>query len=83
VDPNGNASAISITDGPTPAKTPVPTKTARAGGGPGLVWLDRSAELYYCYGSHYYGKTNIGVYVSEEAAKTTGASPYSGKICSR
>jgi hypothetical protein len=83
VDPDANANAIKITDGSAPANTPALKKTARAGGGPGLVWLDRSSALYYCYGTPDYGKTNIGVYVSEGAAKATGASSNSGKSCSR
>jgi hypothetical protein len=83
VDPDSNASAIRIADGPAPPKAPALSKTARAGGSPGLVWLDRSSALYYCYGTSYYGKTNIGVYVTEGAAKATGAVSDSGKSCSR
>ena len=83
VDPDANANAIKITDGPSPSRAPALRQTARAGGGPGLVWLDRSSALYYCYGTPYYGKTNIGVYVSEGAAKATGASSNSGKSCAR
>src|ERR1700749_2309246 len=83
VDPDANANAIKITDGSAPPNAPALKKTARPGGGPGLVWLDRSSALYYCYGTPDYGKTNIGVYVSEGAAKATGASSNSGKSCSR
>jgi hypothetical protein len=81
VDPDANANAIRIAGATPPGKASVSTQKAHAGGGPEFVWLDRSAEVYYCYGSAYYGKTNIGVYVSEGTAKATGASPSAGKAC--
>ena len=77
---------------PTPeASAPAPapkamthtTGTPAAGGGPGLVWLNSSTNVYHCYGARYYGTTKAGKYVTEVDAKAAGAHADHGKACSQ
>ena len=82
----------------TPAATPAPTassaapkntartsassKTPAPGGGPGLVWVNSSTNVYHCYGTQFYGTTKAGKYMSESDAKAAGARPDRNKPCS-
>ncbi|MCU1247860.1 MAG: hypothetical protein JWQ49_889 [Edaphobacter sp.] len=79
------------TPGPLAAPTPKPSSPSAkaaatpqaAGGGPGMVWINPSSNVYHCYGSTYYGKTKDGSYMSEVDAKAKGAHPDHGKPCTK
>ncbi|WP_410211984.1 DUF3761 domain-containing protein [Aquirhabdus sp.] len=81
---------------PASAATPAPANVAAkaapaaavtagavaAGGGAGQVWVNTDSNVYHCQGSHWYGKTKQGQYMTEAAAKAAGARPDHNKACS-
>lgn len=65
------------------AHTNLANVAAAPGGGPGMVWLNSSSNVYHCYGSQYYGKTKQGAYMSEADAKAKGAHADHNHPCSK
>jgi len=50
-------------------------------GGAGQVWLNTASNVYHCPGAQWYGKTKIGVYMTEDQARAKGARADHGKPC--
>jgi hypothetical protein len=60
----------------------MPAATAAPGGGPGLVWVNKTSHVYHCQNDRWYGKTKNGAYMSEAAAKAEGDHADHSKPCS-
>ncbi len=46
--------------------------TPMPGGGPGMVWVNTESHVFHREGSHYYGKTKQGKYMTEAEALKEG-----------
>jgi len=81
--PAASPAAAAPTSTPKAAtRTSASSKTPAPGGGPGLVWVNSSTNVYHCYGTQFYGTTKAGRYMSESDAKAAGARPDRNKPCS-
>jgi hypothetical protein len=74
--------AASTSTPKTTTRSSASSKTPAPGGGPGLVWVNSSTNVYHCYGTQFYGTTKSGKYMSEADAKSAGARPDRNKPCS-
>jgi hypothetical protein len=65
-----------------PAQAPTSSRRATpAPAGDGQVWVNTDSRVYHCPGTHWYGKTKQGSYMSEAQARAQGAKPDHGKAC--
>lgn len=78
-----SASATSKTAALPNKSTSASSMTEAAGGGPDKVWINTKSNTYHCPGTKYYGKTKVGEYLTEVAAKAKGAHADHGKECGK
>ena len=77
------APAATPTAPPAASTAPAATPSTSGTPGPGQVWVNTGTKKYHCAGSRSYGKTKKGSYMTEVAAKASGATPAGGKACSK
>lgn len=70
------------------AAPPVPSKSQRTALAPGAqgagqVWVNTESKVYHCPGTHWYGTTKKGEYMSESEARAQGNRPDHNKACTQ
>lgn len=60
---------------PTAPKPPVPAGVSVPSPGKGMVWVNPDSKVYHREGSHWYGKTRKGSYMTESEAIKAGYRP--------
>ena len=75
------ASAAPAPAAAAPKAGAAPAATAAPGGGPGLVWVNKTSKVYHCPSDRWYGKTKNGAYMSESDAIAQGNHADNGKAC--
>lgn len=79
--PATTPAATTTTTNTTATTTQTAPAAVAAGGGAGKVWVNTGSNVYHCEGSHWYGTTTAGSYMTEAAAQAAGARPDHGKAC--
>lgn len=67
-------SAVPVSPSAKPASKPSPSTstTQIAGGGAGMVWVNKDTKVFHREGDRWYGKTKQGAYMSESDALKAG-----------
>jgi hypothetical protein len=74
---------VQTRDQTVPSTSSTPSTQSASRPEAGQVWVNLRSHIYYCYGSHYYGRIFLrATYMSEADAKAAGNRPSRGNACS-